>query len=154
LKLNGRSTVTGEEKVYLFADTLQDILTANPDVDRNFSEATENTVRNFLSQSSLPSVRKTNYQEIGWIIPHLKFYKGAGSDGIQNVVLKNLTLSALKFIATVYNASITNNYFPSQWKVAEIIMLSEPDKDHSSPLNYRPISLLNSLVKVFEKILL
>jgi hypothetical protein len=33
-------------------------------------------------------------------------------------------------------------------------MLAKPGKDHTSPLNYRPISLLNSLGKLFEKIIL
>jgi hypothetical protein len=53
--------------------------------------------------------------------------------------------------ATVYNASIANNYFLSQWKLARIIMLTKPDKDHSSPPNYKPISLLSSLAEVFKK---
>jgi hypothetical protein len=30
-------------------------------------------------------------------------------------------------------------------------MLSKKDKDLSTPLNYSPVSLLNSLVKLFEK---
>jgi hypothetical protein len=33
-------------------------------------------------------------------------------------------------------------------------MLPKPGKNHTSPLNYRPISLLNSLGKHFEKIIL
>jgi hypothetical protein len=33
-------------------------------------------------------------------------------------------------------------------------MLPKSGKDHASPLNYRPISLLNSLGKLFEKIIL
>jgi hypothetical protein len=118
--------------------------TTTPDVDPNFSKDTENTVRNFLDQHPSPSVRKTNHHEIGWIIRHLKFRKAAGPDGIQNIVLKT-TPTTLKFIATIYNASIGNNYCPSQWKFAKIIMLPEPDKDHYSPFNYSQISLLNSL---------
>jgi hypothetical protein len=106
--------------VNLFSDTQQDIFTPNPDVDRYFSKVTVNTVRNFLSQSSLSSARKTDYQEIGWIFRHLKSRKAAGPDGIQNILLKNLPLSVFKFIATVYNVSITSNYFPSQWKIAKI----------------------------------
>jgi hypothetical protein len=33
-------------------------------------------------------------------------------------------------------------------------MLPKPNKDHSSPLKYKPISLLSSLEKLFEKVLL
>jgi hypothetical protein len=35
-----------------------------------------------------------------------------------------------------------------------MIMLPKPGKNHTSPLNYRPISLLNSLGKLLEKIIL
>jgi hypothetical protein len=88
LKCNNRSAITNQEKVNLFADIQQDIVTTNPDDDPNFCKVTEITVRNVLSQTPLPSVRKTNHQEIGWIIRHLKPRKAAGPDDIQNVILK------------------------------------------------------------------
>jgi hypothetical protein len=53
LKLHDRSAVTNQEKVNLFADTLQDIFTANPDTDPNFSKVIEKTVKNFLKQTPL-----------------------------------------------------------------------------------------------------
>jgi hypothetical protein len=54
----------------------------------------------------------------------------------------------------MFNRSLALNYFSTQWKEPKIIMLSKPGKDHMSPLNYRPISLLNSLGKLAEKLIL
>ena len=154
LSLNNKSAVTQQEKVNLFADTLQEIFTTNPDRNPQFSKTTEHTVISFLNQSPTPLIRKTNSHEIDWLIQHLKSRKAAGPDGIQNIVLKNLSKMALRSLATIYNSCITISYFPDHWKLAKIIMLPKPNKDHSSPLNYRPISLLNSLAKLFEKVLL
>ncbi|KDR16525.1 hypothetical protein L798_09961 [Zootermopsis nevadensis] len=47
LKFNGRSPVTHDEKVTLFADTLQDIFTTDTDLDPDFTQQTEHTVRDF-----------------------------------------------------------------------------------------------------------
>jgi hypothetical protein len=58
LKLNNRSAITNQEKVNLFADTLQNIFTTNPDGDAKFSKVTQITVRSFLSQTPLPSLEK------------------------------------------------------------------------------------------------
>ena len=41
--------------------------------------------------------------------------------------------------------------FPTKWKFARCIMLSKRDKVLSTPLNYRSVSLLDSLAKLFEK---
>jgi hypothetical protein len=99
-------------------------------------------------------MRPTNHSEIAWLIRHLKPRKATGPDGIQNIILQHLPRSVLKLIAIIFNISLALKYFPAQWKIAKIIMLPKPGKDHSSPLNYRPICLLNSLGKVFEKIIL
>jgi hypothetical protein len=41
-----------------------------------------------------------------------------------------------------------------EWKHAVVIPIPKPGKDPSNPSNYRPISLLSSISKVFERIIL
>jgi hypothetical protein len=55
-----KSAVTKEEMVHLYWDTLQVTFKVNPNVNQNYSEATIDTIRNFLNQSPTSPVRKTN----------------------------------------------------------------------------------------------
>ena len=40
---------------------------------------------------------------------------------------------------------------PKHWKKAKVIALPKPNKDNKKPKNYRPISLLSHLLKLFER---
>jgi hypothetical protein len=46
--------------VHLYWDTLQVTFKVNPNVNQNYSEATIDTIRNFLNQSPTSPIRKTN----------------------------------------------------------------------------------------------
>jgi hypothetical protein len=52
------------------------------------------------------------------------------------------------------NAALLAQYFPPVWKHARVISILKPGKDPSLPSLYRPISLLDTIGKLFEKILL
>ncbi|GBM42784.1 RNA-directed DNA polymerase from mobile element jockey, partial [Araneus ventricosus] len=45
-------------------------------------------------------------------------------------------------------------HFPTRWKTATIIPILKPGKDPTDPVSYRPISLLPSISKIGEHILL
>jgi hypothetical protein len=45
-------------------------------------------------------------------------------------------------------------YFPAQWKVAQTILILKPGKPPNELTSYRPISLLPTVSKVLEKLLL
>jgi hypothetical protein len=145
LTINGKTATTPQEKGNAFVDSLEKIFTTNSDADRTFTVSTEQAVNDFLKQPMRDRVRATNHSEIAWIVRHLKPRKAAGPDGIQNIILQHLPRPALKFIAKLINKSRALNYFPTQWKEAKITMLLKAGKDHTSPLSYRPISLINSL---------
>jgi hypothetical protein len=99
-------------------------------------------------------MRATNHSEIAWIHSRIKPRKAVWPDEIEDIILQHLPRLVLKFIAKLFNKSLALNCFPKQWKEAKIIMPPKPDKVHTSSLNYRPISLLNSLGKLFGKIIL
>jgi hypothetical protein len=53
-----------------------------------------------------------------------------------------------------FSAILRTQYFPPVWKHASDISILKPNKDSSLPSSYRPISLPDTIGKVFEKNLL
>ena len=76
-----------------------------------------------------------------------------GADGIHYTHLKNLPDIALQYLAKLYETSWRCAYFPDMWKEATVILLPKPEKDKTQPKNYRPISLLPTMGKLFERLI-
>ncbi|GBP23287.1 Probable RNA-directed DNA polymerase from transposon X-element [Eumeta japonica] len=70
-------------------------------------------------------------------------------------VIKPLSASSplLALLIAIFNAYLKSCYFSSVWKEAVVIGISKPRKPPDLPASYRPISLLNSLGKLYERIL-
>jgi hypothetical protein len=75
-------------------------------------------------------------------------------DDIPNRALKHLPLRAISLLVTVFNAIVTTQYFPAEWKHARVFYILKPGKDPALPSSYRPISLLGTIGNLFENILL
>ena len=89
------------------------------------------------------------------IIENLKRCKNksaAGEDGISYAMLKKLPKSTFQYITKIFNASLQMGYFPQAWKSARVKMVPKPGKDHKEAKNWRPISLLSCLGKLYERI--
>lgn len=56
-------------------------------------------------------------------------------------------------ITQLFNAAIRLKIVPTQWKIADIIMIHKHGKPPHEHTSYRPISLLPVLAKLFEKLL-
>lgn len=91
--------------------------------------------------------------EVRSVLKKLKNRKSPGEDEIHNLLLKNISQKALVLLTKIFNGCLTICYYPSCWKTAKVIALKKPGKDIAIPSNYRPISLLPSAGKVFEKII-
>jgi Reverse transcriptase (RNA-dependent DNA polymerase) len=118
------------------------------DIVENGCSALENNEFN-LEASILTSPRG-----IKKIIKNLKNSKTPGFDNIPKILLKNLSRKALVFLTYIFNSCVKLSYFPKSWKHANVIPVPKPGKDPSNPSSYRPISLLSSISKIFESVVL
>ena len=55
-------------------------------------------------------------------------------------------------LASIINLSLSSGVFPSEWKLAVIQPVSKRKGGPSNPHNYRPISLLICVAKIYESL--
>ena len=92
--------------------------------------------------------------EIRENLKHLKNTSTPGSDGLSTIWLKLSIEQIMPLIELIFNACVSFNYFPPSWRSAKVIVLKKPNKDcYETVSSFRPISILNSLSKLFERIL-
>lgn len=150
---NNKWARNDQEKADMFSNHLKNVFTPFPST---ISQADEKEIEDFLDspfQMELP-IDKFQTREIKSIINELHVKKAPGFDLITSKILKELPEKGIKFITILFNAIIRLEYFPDQWKVAQIKMINKPGKNGIDVLSYRPISLLPILSKLFEKALI
>ena len=88
------------------------------------------------------------------LVKFLKRGKAPGSDTIHNEVLRlGTTTSLFHHLAKFFTSSIQLGYIPTAWKLATLRMLLKPDKLPSLTTSYWPISLISSIMKLFERVI-
>ena len=113
--------------------------------------------RDFLKYLNTPVdqsmyMYRTSANEISNHIKLLDNKKSAGHDGITAKFLKLSLPIVINPLAEVLNASILTGIYPDTLKVAKCIPLYKKGKT-DDPSNYRPISILCTINKIFEKLL-
>ena len=85
-------------------------------------------------------------------IDELENKSSSGHDGISNTLLKVIKCNIGKSLTIIINKMLNRGLFPDAFKVAKIIPIFK--KGDSSPLvNYGLISLLPTILKVFERVI-
>lgn len=122
-----------------------------PNLSKNFPDTTnfEKYLKNNQTTFSFKPIGDVDLIEA---VSRLKPKLSAGPDGIPTKVLKSC-ISLIKDPLTYFiNRSLREGKFHSKLKQALIIPLYKDD-ERDEFTNHRPISLLNSISKVFEKII-
>ena len=83
-------------------------------------------------------------------IDKLENKSSSGHDGISNTLLKVLKFELSKSLTLIINQMITTGVFPDSFKISKIIPLFKKGDSSLLP-NYRPISLLPTISKIFER---
>ena len=76
-----------------------------------------------------------------------------GPDDIHYQMLKHLPETALDTLLHIFNGIWTTGVFPESWRLATVIPIPKPGKDHAEPTNYRPIALTSCLCKTLERMI-
>jgi hypothetical protein len=80
--------------------------------------------------------------------------QGSGPERYPEGVLKHLPQRAVALLVQIFNAILHIHHFPTAWKHARVISVLKPGTDPALPSSYRLICLLDTIGKLFEKILL
>lgn len=147
------NATTDKEKADLLAKSFQKFFTPNPPTNIEFNTYISSEM-NLLLQHVPQRTKFISPSEIKSIIKHLKTRKSPGLDNITNKAIKMFGNKTTAALTSIYNSALRLGYFPNEWKIAIILAFNKPHKDPRLPSNYRPISLLSSLSKIFEKLIL
>ena len=79
--------------------------------------------------------------------------KAPGPDSIQVMLYREIPGTAIGLLTNICNHAMKLGYFPQHFKEAKVIMLPKPNKTLDTPKNYRPVSLTNTIGKVFERVI-
>ena len=90
---------------------------------------------------------------IGKIINDISAKNSSGPDGINTIFLKLVKHDLISPLTNIVNQTLSTGIFPDRLEIAKVIPIYKKG-DSLLAENYRPISLLSSLSKIFEKVML
>lgn len=84
----------------------------------------------------------------------LKTGKAPGPDRIPNAVVKDVVKAYPKVFLNTMQKCLEEGKFPDCWKKQKLVLIPKPGKASGDSIPYRPICLLDTQGKLFEKIIL
>lgn len=99
-----------------------------------------------------PAIKNFTSREIKIAIDKLNPRKAPGIDSITTRPSQEAPKKALVLFTGILNAILHLPHFPKPWKTAKVVVIPKPGKPLENPESHRPISLLVTISKLFEKL--
>lgn len=125
-----------------------------PSLDKNIPNNNPNFKQYLVNEFSsyLDTFKPTDEKEIQEIIMHMKNVSlSSGWDEIPGILIKKVVNYISKPMSYIINISLQSGVFPSKLKIGKVIPIFKSG-DSSKFSNYRPVSVLPILSKVYEKV--
>ncbi len=167
---DGNKHYTDKQKCTIMQQTWRDIFRITEDEENDFdtqhsehietyiqTEQHRTTPYNTTDQTRLDN---SNFYTRPITVEEVKKYlsrsqnKAPGSSKINKTILQKCPQKAMVTLTNILNACLSIGHFPSAFKKAVIKFIPKESKDPKNPMNYRPISLLETPGKLFEKAIL
>ena len=104
-----------------------------------------------ISSSAVFSFGTISNKTVHDFLSKFPINKSTGLDNLSCRLLRDAAPIISQSLCDLFNKSLVLGVFPSDWKVAKVFPLHK-GQSKSDPNNYRPISILSSVSKIFEKI--
>lgn len=155
LKIADKTFITNKEKASVLCDYFSK-MHENPLEDNNpvHTEEVNTTVNDALEPLNEDITDPAEISEIICIVRNLKNPKAPGLDEVNNILIKNLPPRGFEYLKFIINSCLKLQHFPKVWKHAKVIPIPKPGKPANEVSSYRPISLLSSISKILERIVL
>ncbi|CAB0039743.1 unnamed protein product [Trichogramma brassicae] len=102
------------------------------------------------AEELIPAV---NLEELKGAQSRVKERSAPGPDGIPNSALKIAIAARPDSFMRVYTMCLETGVFPSGWKRQRLVLLQKPGKPPDEPSSYRPLCMLDTAGKIFERII-
>lgn len=112
-----------------------------------------NSYEDWNAGSTNGVIEKISLKEIKTLAHCLPRGKAPGPDGVPDTIVLAVALARSDKVAGVFNCCLENGIFLLTWKTAKLVLIRKPGKPLNFPFSYRPLSLINTTAKLFERVI-
>ena len=145
--------VSNEQKCHEFARYLSTVHQTpdSPLFDNEFKRQIDHLINNEVRSTKGDTIPPINLDAFKQILQDTKRGSAPGEDSLSYDLMKLCSDKTKQTLCNIINKCLDQNTFPTLWKEAKVTMVPKPGRDPSYAANYRPISLLAAIGKVYEK---
>jgi len=140
----GAQTSTGLLEPSTLEDVVQTLFPAHPPLEAYEPPALE-------EEEEVPLFTRA---EIRAAVTRVRGSKKApGPDAIPNKIWGMVNDVTPEVLENTFNRCLKEGVFPERWKRGRLVLLKKPGKPDGSPSSYRPLTLLDDVGKLYERLL-